>query len=42
VRIRIAHGEARIIAEEAPEHVRIVSLAEALVAEHSRAGRGRR
>jgi hypothetical protein len=42
VRVRVAHGETRVIAEDAPEHERIRSLAEELVAEHSRSGRGRR
>jgi hypothetical protein len=42
VRVRLAHGEARVLTEDAPERERLLSLAERLVSEYggsSRAGR---
>jgi hypothetical protein len=41
VRVRIAHGEARVLPEEAAARERLLSLASRLVAEYGRPGRGR-
>jgi hypothetical protein len=41
VRLRLAHGEARLLPEGTPAHERLLSLASELVAEYGRPGRGR-
>jgi hypothetical protein len=41
VRMRLAHGEARVLPDGAPERERLLSLAAELVAEYGRPGRGR-
>jgi hypothetical protein len=42
VRLRTGHGESLLVQPSVPGHERIVALAERLVADHARAGRGRR
>ena len=42
VRVRLAHGEARVLAEDAPERERLLSLAEQLVSEYGRGSRAGR
>jgi hypothetical protein len=42
VRVRMAHGETRVLPEGTPEHAQILSISRELIAEHERAGRGRR
>lgn len=41
VRVRLAHGEARVLPEELPERERLLALAEELVDEYGGTGRGR-
>jgi hypothetical protein len=40
VRVRLAHGEARVLAEGEPARERILTLAADLVAEYRKGGRG--
>ena len=40
VRIRIAHGETRVLPEDAPERERILSLAADLASEYESSGHG--
>jgi hypothetical protein len=42
VRVRIAHGETTVLAEDAPGRERLLSLAEQLVGEYGRQARGER
>jgi hypothetical protein len=42
VRVRIAHGETTVLAEDAPARERLLSLAEQLTAEYGRQARGGR
>jgi hypothetical protein len=42
VRVRIAHGETTVLAEDSPARERLLSLAEQLVAEYRRQARGER
>jgi hypothetical protein len=42
VRVRIAHGETHVLAEDAPTRERLLSLAEQLVGEYGKQARGER
>jgi hypothetical protein len=42
VRVRIAHAETIVLAEDAPARERLLSLAEQLVGEYGRQARGER
>jgi hypothetical protein len=40
VRVRLAHGETRVLMEDAPERERLLALASDLVGEYGKGGRG--
>jgi hypothetical protein len=41
VRVRIAHGETRLLAPDSPERERLLEVANALVSEYRKVGRAR-